>query len=166
MLFINITFKYIRKNKHTVQLPYRYDQFIEPPRILNVQYQRYTNVEQEKQRNRVNIADLMNENPQNQQVINHSTKIIIKPKFNIQLKLYKCRMSGLLLWLPLTTSIQKDDGFSKNAMTVSKKYLKNSRTLTANSQLLMKMSSTSKVKYLHMLIIPTIQVFTVKNTFL
>ena len=48
---------------------YRYNVFLEPPIISNVKYQRYADIEQEKTRNRVTIADLLTENPHQHQVL-------------------------------------------------------------------------------------------------
>ena len=77
---------YIAKHlKHTSYL-YRYDEFFDPPVILNVQYERCADPQQEKYRNRVTLADLTRENPDNQQVIN-SLKINItdyKPTRHLQ----------------------------------------------------------------------------------
>ena len=58
----------------------RYEEFFEPPAILNIQYQRCADPQQEKYRNRVTLADLAKENPQNQQVISTSIVSFIKYK--------------------------------------------------------------------------------------
>ena len=56
-----------------------YNEFINPPAILNVQHQRSADPQEEKFRNRVTLADLAKENPQNQQVP-HNYSILLMGK--------------------------------------------------------------------------------------
>lgn len=44
-----------------------YNDFFEPRKILNVQYHCCVNIEDEKNRNRVKLADLLTKNPEHQQ---------------------------------------------------------------------------------------------------